>query len=566
MDINLRITGAAGQGMQTAADLVGKALARAGLHVFIHQDIESRIRGGVNFSQLRCADHPVHGPRDRVDVLIALSEPGLRAFAPAVAEGGLIFSTVPVEAAGCPRCAPFFLSELAKAAGNEKTVSTVAAAVAASVLGLPGSLLDGLVEERFGASEKLAEVNRRAVALSRGAMDAAGLAGRFALPAADPADRLFLSGANAVALGALAGGCTFMAAYPMSPSTGIMTTLSELTHECGCWVEQAEDEIAAINMVAGASYAGARSMTASSGGGFALMTEGVSLLGMIECPAVIVIAQRPGPATGLPTRTAQGDLRLAVNAGHGRFARVVLAPRTIPEAYDLTARAFDLAERWQLPVFVLTDQLLQDGQTIIDRPSVPEAKRHVLDAAQVAALDAYERYAYTEDGVSPMALPGQSRHLVCVDSDEHDPRGHLIEDAPTSLAMCEKRLRKLATVEAAAPLPDCPAADPALPLVVSWGSTAPVVGEALAALNAGGPRFNHLQLTQLWPLPDLRRIPAFARCARLILVEHSAGDGLDGLLAQTQLRAPDRCIFKLDGRPFTVEELITRLGEEDHHG
>jgi len=566
MDINLRITGAAGQGMQTAADLVGKALARAGLHVFIHQDIESRIRGGINFSQLRCADHPVYAPRDGVDVLISLSEPSLRAYAPSVGEGGLVFSTVPVETAGCPRCAPFFLSDLARAAGNEKTVSTVAAAVAASVLGLPEGLLDALVEERFGASEKLAEVNRQALALARGAMNDAGLAGRFTLPISPATDRLFVSGANAVALGALAGGCTFMAAYPMSPATGIMTTLSELTHEAGCWVEQAEDEIAAINMVAGASYAGARSMTATSGGGFALMTEGVSLLGMIECPAVIVIAQRPGPATGLPTRTAQGDLRLALHAGHGHFARVILAPRTIAEAFELTARAFDLAERWQIPVFVLTDQLLQDSQTLIDRPGVEPVRRHVLAAAEAAALPAYERYAYTDDGVSPMALPGTSRHLVCVDSDEHDPRGHLIEDAPTSRAMCEKRLRKLDTVAAAAPPPECTAHDPALPLVVSWGSTSAVVTEALAAIEAAGPRFNHLQLTQLWPLPDLRTLPAFRDAARLILVEHSAGDGLDGLLAQTQLRAPDRCLYKLDGRPFTVEELTARLAEEVSHG
>ena len=283
---------------------------------------------------------------------------------------------------------------------------------------------------------------------------------------------------------------------------------------------------------------------------------------MIECPAVIVIAQRPGPATGLPTRTAQGDLRLALHAGHGRFARVILAPRTIAEAFDLTARAFDLAERWQIPVFVLTDQLLQDGQTLIDRPEVGPVVRHVLTAAEAAALPAYERYAYTDDGVSPMALPGTSRHLVCVDSDEHDPRGHLIEDAPTSRAMCEKRLRKVATVEAAAPAPECTPHDPALPLVVSWGSTSPVVAEALTALGTGGPRFNHLQLTQLWPLPDLRAVPAFRDCARLILVEHCAGDGLDGLLAQTQLRAPDRCILKLDGRPFTVEELTARLAEE----
>ncbi|PKN47736.1 MAG: 2-oxoacid:acceptor oxidoreductase subunit alpha [Deltaproteobacteria bacterium HGW-Deltaproteobacteria-17] len=572
MEFNIRITGAAGQGMQTAADLLGRSLLRSGLHVYVHQDIESRIRGGINFSQLRCSDRPVHAPVERVDLLVSLSPESLRAHAPAVNAGGMIFATSAVEPADCPRCAPFVLSELARKAGNDKTVSTVAAAVAACALDLPAEILDTLVDERFGSSEKLLDVNRRAVQLTREAMLEAGLTGRLSLPGGSVSgtgastDRLFVSGAASVALGALAGGCTFMAAYPMSPATGIMTTLSELTHDCGVWVEQAEDEIAAINMVAGASYAGARSMTASSGGGFALMTEGVSLLGMIECPAVIVIAQRPGPATGLPTRTAQGDLRLALNAGHGRFARVILAPRTVSEAYALTARAFDLAERYQIPVFVLTDQILQDCQTIIDRPDVPPVTRHVLTPEQAAALPFYERYAQTGDGISPMALPGQSRHVVCVDSDEHDPAGHLIEDAAGSAAMAAKRLRRIATVDAAAPLPECTSHDPALPLVVSWGTTAPVVVEALDALNAGSPRFNHLQVTQLWPLPDLRAIPAFAACSRLILVEHSVGDGLDGVLAQTQLRGVDAFIGKLDGRPFTVEELTARIGKEDHHG
>jgi len=245
---------------------------------------------------------------------------------------------------------------------------------------------------------------------------------------------------------------------------------------------------------------------------------------------------------------------------------VILAPRTVSEAYALTARAFDLAERYQIPVFVLTDQILQDCQTIIDRPDVPPVTRHVLTPEQAAALPFYERYAQTGDGISPMALPGQSRHVVCVDSDEHDPAGHLIEDAAGSAAMAAKRLRRIATVDAAAPLPECTSHDPALPLVVSWGTTAPVVVEALDALNAGSPRFNHLQVTQLWPLPDLRAIPAFAACSRLILVEHSVGDGLDGVLAQTQLRGVDAFIGKLDGRPFTVEELTARIGKEDHHG
>ncbi len=565
MDISIRIAGAAGQGMQTAAEVLGRTLARAGLHAFIHQDIESRIRGGINFSQVRAGSAPVFAPTDRVDVLLAFTPESLRAFAAQAASGGLVFAAAPVQDVSAQ---PVHLGDIARAAGNEKTVSTVAAAIAACLLGVDEARMAEVLERRFSGA--VLEANRKALSLSYEALRAQGLEGRFRLETFEkaPEGRLFVSGAQAAALGALAGGCTFMAAYPMSPATGIMAQLAELTHECGLWVEQAEDEIAAINMVAGASYAGVRAMTATSGGGFALMTEGVSLLGMIESPAVIVVAQRPGPATGLPTRTAQGDLRLVLHAGHGQFARVILAPRTIAEAFEVTARAFDLAERFQIPAFVLTDQLLQDGQSIVEEWPIPPVRRCVLSGEEAERLEHYERYALTENGISPMALPGASRHLVVVDSDEHDTAGHLTEDAALSRAMAEKRLRKMATLAAEAPLPECTQHDPALPLVIAWGSSAPAVAEAIAMLaaEAGRPVCNLLQFVQLWPLPDLSRIPAFASASRRIVVEHGVGDGLAGLIAQTQIVRVDAAIGKLDGRPFTVEELAQRIRKEVFHG
>ncbi len=562
MESNIRITGAAGQGMQTAADLLGRALMRSGHHVYIHHDIESRIRGGVNFSQLRCATFGVHAPSNRVDILVSLQPESTSACIGALSFDGQLFCSHPMEH---PQNAPFTLTDVAKESGNEKTISTVAAAVGACMLDLPLDILTGLLTERFGHSEPVLEANRKALQLAWERTTAAGLAGRWHFGAGEPAGRrMFLSGAASIALGAMAGGCTFMAAYPMSPATGIMTTLSEFTHEGGPWVEQAEDEIAAINMVAGASYAGARAMTATSGGGFALMTEGVSLLGMIECPAVIVIAQRPGPATGLPTRTAQGDLRLALHAGHGRFARAIFAPRTLSEAFSLTAEAFDIAEKFQIPVCVLSDQLLQDCQGTVSVPEVPSRVRSILSREEIAGLDKYERFALAEDGVSPMALPGDSRHLVVVDSDEHDTSGHLTEDPQISESMCLKRLRKINTVTRAARLPECTVFPAELPLILSWGSTSPIVEEAVAFINRERPLCNHLQFTQLWPLPDLHGIEAFARTRRMILVEASDGDGLDTLLAQTQLRVPDCIIGNLNGRPFTLEKLAARLLEEIH--
>lgn len=564
MDVSIRIAGAAGQGMQTAAEILGRTLSAAGLHTFIHQDIESRIRGGINFSQLRVSDAPAAAPAAHVDVLLAFTPESLRAFAPQVPGGGRVFSATPVEGTATET---IYLDEIARQAENAKTVSTVAAAIAAGLLDIPESLVLDVLGRRFSGA--VLEANRRAALLSYQALREHGIAGTLRMNPAPgvPGKRLFVSGAQAVALGALAGGCTFMAAYPMSPATGIMSFLAEVTHDCGIWVEQAEDEIAAINMVAGASYAGARAMTATSGGGFALMTEGVSLLGMIECPAVIVVAQRPGPATGLPTRTAQGDLRLVLHAGHGRFARAILAPRTIAEAFDVTAHAFDLAERFQIPVFVLTDQLLQDAQTIVQPWNIPDVTRHVLWGEEAEKLEHYERYAITGDGISPMVLPGTSRHLVVVDSDEHDTVGHLTEDAAMAAAMAEKRLRRIGTLAAHAKLPECTANDPSLPLVISWGSSAPAAAEAIARIEAeaGKPLCNHMQFVQLWPLPDLSRLPAFVSASRRVVVEHGAGDGIDGLLAQTQRVHTDAVIGKTDGRPFTVEELADRIRREVTH-
>lgn len=565
MDVSIRIAGAAGQGMQTAAEMLGRTLAKAGLYVFVHQDIESRIRGGINFSQLRVSNVPVAAPVSQVDVLLAFTPESLQAFVGQVTTGGYVFCAKPVE--GCPTL-PVYLDDIARQVGNKKTISTVAAAISACLLGVDKTVMQNVLQRRF--SGEVFEANRQAVHLAYENVRNQALESALRItPASSIAQgRLFVAGAQSVALGALAGGCTFLAAYPMSPATGIMSVLAEVTHDCGIWVEQTEDEIAAINMVAGASYAGARAMTATSGGGFALMTEGVSLLGMIECPAVIVVAQRPGPATGLPTRTAQGDLRFVLHAGHGRFARAILAPRTIAEAFHLTAHAFDLAERFQIPVFVLTDQLLQDAQTIVDPWSIPPVQRYVLSGQEAEKLEQYERYALTDDGISPMVLPGTSRHFVVVDSDEHDTNGHLTEDAAISEAMAAKRLRKIATVATHAQFPECSNHDPHLPLVISWGSSSPIVEEAIALLSAEAktPVCNHMQFVQLWPLPDLFQLPVFAKATRRVVVEHSAGDGIDGLLAQTQQTRPNAIINKINGRPFTVEELAERIRKEVYHG
>jgi len=554
--LNIRIAGAAGQGVQTASDLVGRAAARQGLHASCVNDAESRIRGGLNFNQLRLSQVPAAGVSERIDVLLALNEQALRAYGPNTSQDGVVIGPSAASTAGLG------LVSIARKAGNEKAASTASAACACALAGIEGKTLDELIMERFGDR---ADVNLEVARLVRQDVEKMDAAGRLSSPRPGTEDsgRLWLAGHQAIALGAVAGGASFYAGYPMSPSTGIMVNLARWSRSAGLHVEQAEDEVAAISMVAGASYAGARAMTATSGGGFCLMTEGVSLLGMIECGAVIVIAGRPGPATGLPTRAAQGDLLLALHAGHGAFPRVILAPRDIPDGIELTARAFDIAERFQVPVLILTDQLLQDGRITSPMPALEglPRRRHLSGHEKLEALDEYRRYRLTEDGISPQAAPGVSRHVVVVDSDEHDQWGHITESAAVAAAMADKRRRKAATVAAAGPLePERPDGDPErMPLVASWGSSYHTLIEAREMM--GGDVFAHLHLRQLWPLAGRGLEQLVKKTPKLVVVESAQEGGLEVLLRRVCLRRPEAFIGKDDGRPFSVEELAHRLGE-----
>ncbi len=561
MELSIRIAGAAGQGMATTSEMLGRAITRAGLFAFARNDAESRIRGGLSFSHLRCSERELAGITDHIDLLVAQTREAAESFADLLSPDGLVICQADW---GLEGAAPFFLRDLAVEAGSDKAAGTVALAALAGLLGLDGGLIETVIRERFAGNDELTAINLKAADLGRVAIEEWGATGRFALPKGEPNGRMWLSGAQAVALGAVAGGATFVAGYPMSPATGVLVNLAAWSKRAGIVVEQAEDEVAAINMVAGAAYAGARAMTATSGGGFCLMTEGVSLLGMIETPAVIVLAQRPGPATGLPTRLAQGDLNLVRHAGHGFFPRIVLAPKNIRDCFEVTAQAFDLAERYQTPVFVMTDQLLHDSQATIEPPSIEglPSERHFLTPAELAELDVYRRFALTEDGISPLAAPGVSRHLVVVDSDEHDQDGYLTERAEEAEKMALKRRSKaLAVAENAWP-PELTGPLNGGPVVVSWGSTFETAAEAVGRLAETGREAAHVNLTWLWPPPEEELAALLKNASPLIVVEASVGGELASLIREVCLREVDVIITKLDGRPFTVDGLLARLVEE----
>jgi 2-oxoglutarate ferredoxin oxidoreductase subunit alpha len=364
-----------------------------------------------------------------------------------------------------------------------------------------------------------------------------------------------LDGNQALALGAILGGCQFMAGYPMTPATSILNYFSEAASKLPIHFEQAEDEIAAINMVLGASYAGVRSMAATSGGGFALMQEGVSLAGMTETPVVIAVSQRPGPATGLPTRTEQGDLNFILNAGHGEFPRIILAPGAIGEMIVLTRKSFDLADRYQIPVFILTDQYFADSVQICDEeiPMDPGSREYrEFDGT-------YKRYQLTEEGVSPLTYPGISEALVRLDSDEHDEEGKITEDQGMRIRMTNKRRNKIALMRKAAVLPSFYGDRDAAVFLLCWGSTKHIVMEAAERLTGEGTPVAVLHFGQVYPLTPEMVAPYHLEAKRLVGVENNAGGQFARLLKNELGLAVDHCVLKYDGDCFTVEELLQTL-------
>ncbi len=369
-----------------------------------------------------------------------------------------------------------------------------------------------------------------------------------------------LGGNEAIGLGALAAGLKFLSFYPMTPATSVALMVIGAAKKMGVVAEQAEDEIAAINMALGASYAGAPSMVCTSGGGYALMTEGVSLAGITETPIVIVIAQRPGPATGLPTRTEQGDLDFALYGGHGEFPRAIFVPGDLSQCFHLTVKAFHTAEKYQTPVFVLTDQYLADsyrGVPPFDLSGVESVKAGE-DAASQQGRD-YQRYALNDIGLSPRAIPGAGASLVLSDSDEHDAKGHITESAEVRITQHEKRLRKAEGLLDEAIAPEFNGPEEEELLLVSWGSSMGAVAEAAQQLTAKGKKVATCHFSQVWPLRPGQFLPRFEDALKVVMIEMNASGQLARLIRRETGFLVDQLINRYDGRPFTPEFILKEL-------
>jgi 2-oxoglutarate ferredoxin oxidoreductase subunit alpha len=554
-ELNVLVGGEAGQGLATVGAILTKALVRAGYRVVVTQSYQSRIRGGHNTFAVRASAGEVVAPREAVDVLVALNEETVELHRGELTPRGLILADEAFGAAG-DRVLAVPYKELATA----RYRNVAALGVAACLVGLDEELVAGVVDGYFGKKGKAVAENRKALAKAFAWGRAVDASHRRPLEAvAEPARRLTLNGNQAVALGAASAGVKFCAFYPMTPSTSIPLTLIAHAEEMGLTVEQAEDEIAAINMALGASYAGAPAMVATSGGGFALMVEGVSLAGMTETPIVIVVAQRPGPATGLPTRTEQADLEFVLRAGHGEFPRALFAPGDVEECFHLTRRAFALAQKYQTPAFVLTDQFLADSFRAVEPFDVEGLPPVGSYAAPPEFAEPYARYAVTDSGVSPRLLPGASRHLVVADSDEHTEDGHLTEDLDARVRQVKKRRRKESGIRAEVLPPNYAGDERPELLLVSWGSSKGAVAEAEADLRGNGVKAATLHFPQVWPLVGEQFLGRMGEAARVICVEGNATGQLARLIrAETGFEVGER-VSRYDGLPLTPEYILREL-------
>jgi len=562
-DISIVLCGAAGQGVQTVEQILTHAFKHAGYNLFSTKEYMSRVRGGSNSTQLRVSSRAVRAGLDRIDILFPLNREALKHVEGRITAETIILGDKEILLGpGNGKDIVMIdipLQKIASEIGGAIYANIVATGVITALFGIDKERVIDDLKERFSDGGKTVQThNIRAVKSGYEIGDDLIRSKTVSISIRkDPqvADQIILNGGEAVGMGAIAGGCNFISSYPMTPSTSVLTFLARQSKEFGIIAEQAEDEIAAMNMAIGAWYAGARGMVTTSGGGFALMTEGLSLAGAVESPMVIHLAQRPGPATGLPTRTEQGDLDLALHAGHGEFPRVIFAPGTIEEAFHLTAGAFNLADRYQVPVFIMTDQYFVDSYYNIPRIDVSALtiERHV-----VPTDEGYKRYALTENGVSPRGIPGSGAGLVVVDSDEHNEEGHLTEDHDIRVRMVDKRLGKRALLAQEAFLPTLSGKTKGTTMIVCWGSLVAIAAEALRRIGRSDVSLVHFR--QVYPLhPDTAKV--LSKANRLVIVEGNATGQFARILQAHAGVDIKTKITQYSGRAFSVEELEGRLRE-----
>lgn len=567
-DLSIVICGAAGQGVQTVEEFLVANLKMSGYNVYATKEYMSRVRGGINSTELRISSSRVASFVSKIDILIPLKKEAIPHLSHRIDENTHIIGESETIAndqiEGNERIFNVEFSEIAKEIGNKIYSNVVSVGTIAGLLDADVEYAEEFIKERFNdKGQKIVENNITAYnqGYEKGKyLRDKGVVQDELAKNKTVRDEILFNGNQAIALGAIAGGCNFISAYPMSPSTGVLIFLAQHSHDFGIVVDQAESEIAAINKNIGAWYTGARAIASTSGGGFALMEEGLSLAGMIESPLVVHIAQRPGPATGLPTRTGQEDLNLALYAGHGEFPRIIYAPGTIEEAFYLTQNAFNLADKLQIPIIILTDQYFVDSYYNIPNLDLSD----VSNTNQFIKSDEnYKRYTLTDSGISPRGIPTYGSGLIRVDSDEHDERGQITEDVHhMRIEMIKKRLfKKEKLIHESAVEPTLRGRGDYKYLVICWGSNYHVVSEALE--NLGRNDIAMLHYSQVFPLHN-KTNELLQKADTVFTLENNATGQFTNILklyGNINIRDENR-ILKFNGEPFAVEEVQHKIIEK----
>jgi 2-oxoglutarate/2-oxoacid ferredoxin oxidoreductase subunit alpha len=546
--VSILIGGKAGDGIEKAASVIAKLLNRYGLCVFVHRDYPSLIRGGHTFSIIRAADEEILAHENKVDIILAINQDCIDLHKDLTADKTIIiFDPEAVKAKGILVPVTSILKEL-----NAGPIfkNTCMLGALAGILGIEFSKFEDVLKDTF---TKEIDLN---IKIAQKAY--ASVKKEIHLPTSKGSPMPMLTGNEATGMGFAAAGLDAYLAYPMTPTSTILHFLAENSERFGIEVVHPESEIAVILMALGFAYAGKKTAVGTSGGGFCLMTEGLSFAGMAELPITIVLGQRPGPSTGLPTYTAQTELGFAINAGQGEFLRVVVAPGDAEEAYQLAGLALGLSWKYQVPSFVLTDKTLAEGTYKFDiskaLPLIPDISPLLWDRK-----GEYKRYQVTDSGVSPLAFPSDTDAVVKISSYEHDESGITSEHADITVKMQSKRMKKAAALNKeleSAELIKKYGNIRSDKTIIFWGSNKGACIEVADRLGIMA-----IQPLLLWPLPAAKLKSALKAAKKIILIENNYTGQLKTLLENIGIKI-DAEILKFDGRPFAVDELESLVRKE----
>ena len=566
LDFSIAIGGAAGQGIATPGNILARMFGRRGLHLYAYNAYQSIIRGGHILLTLRVRDQEVLSHGDSLDLLLCLNQDTMDRHLGILRSGSrVLYNSDKVEPGERPDGVVLWTMPVAELAGDSKNrliQNTISLGVMMSLMGVDFSVLEEALELLF--KRKGDAVVEENVTKARGGYDhAAANFEPFSVPLPEGKKPLAMwTGNSALAMGGAAAGVKFYAAYPMSPSTGVLHWMAQHAHELGIMVRQVEDEIGVALMTIGAAHTGCRAMCATSGGGFALMTEAIGAAAMMEIPAVFITVMRAGPSTGVPTKTEQGDLWQVLGASQGDFERFIVAPKNALDAYNTVAELFNLADRAQCPGIIISDLLISEGTYSVDPEVIeiqPEIDRGDL-LLDPSPNGNYLRYADTESGISPRVPPGIEGFVHVVATDEHDEDGVIISDEFTHphkrRRSVEKRARKFLGVAADIAPPTLEGPEDAEVTLVGWGSTYGVIREAIEILAEQGLVANQFAIKWIVPFHAEVVEEVLSSAKRVLIVENShSGQFARYLRSETGFSAHGH-IRKYDGEPFAPHHVV----------